>query len=283
MIIENTLTMTDIQNTNEHTLNIRGMEIFVHEHGGGLPLLLLHGSPDSGDMWFPLIDHLGDNFRYIAPDLPGFGQSTLSEDFGLALDDMADFIHDLIKALNIEEPVALVTTDFGGHYGLAFTVKYPELVRGVAISNTNFFHDYEWHFFAKMYRVPLLGELLVNSASRSMMHKTLKSVSPAMPESYIEHSYDKGFGSKSVRKTILRMYRSRSSSDFVGWEDKLISLLQEKPAIVLWGDQDPFISPEYAERFGKAQVHHFKDYSHWLPLEAPAGYAQVLLPWLKTL
>ena len=266
-----------------HTLTIQGAEIFVYESGQGAPLLFLHGSPDSHDMWIPAIQRLDNDARCIAIDLPGFGQSTMPDSFGLTLDNMADFIRDLVVSLNIEDPVTLVTTDFGGHYGLAFTAKYPTMVRGIAISNTNFFSDYSWHFFAKLYRVPVVGELLVATATRDMMRKTLKGVSPAMPDSYIDSSYDMGFGSKSARKTILRMYRERSSNDFIGWEEKLMTVLEEKPALVLWGDKDPFITPQYAERFGKAQVHHFEDYSHWLPLEAPAQYTNVLLPWLKSL
>lgn len=220
-------------------------------------------------MWLQLIAYLTDDVWAIAPDLPGFGQSTLPSEFALTLDNMADFIHDLVKALKISEPVTLVTTDFGGHYGLAFLVKYPDMVRGIAISNTNFFHDYQWHFFAKLYRIPVIGELLLATTSKSMLHKTLKNISPAMPDNYIDSSYASGFGSQSVRKTILRMYRERKSKDFVNWGDKLLALLEHKPAIVLWGDKDPFISPGYAGRFGRAQVHHFKGYSHWLPLEAP--------------
>jgi pimeloyl-ACP methyl ester carboxylesterase len=270
--------------TNEltkHEFMIHKANIIVYESGQGAPVLLLHGSPDTHAMWLPLIGHLNQHMRCLAPDLPGFGQSTLPSDFALTLDNMADFLRDLLTALHVAEPVTLVTTDFGGHYGLAFMVKYPHLVRGIAISNTNFFHDYQWHFFAKLYRMPIVGELLVASTSKPTMRKTLKSIAPALPDDYIENSYDSGVGSPSVRKTILRMYRARDAKDFVGWEDKLVTLLKQKPAIVLWGDRDPFITPAYAGRFGDAQVHHFKDYSHWLPLEAPDQYADALLPWLE--
>lgn len=266
-----------------HEVTVNGAKIVAYERGAGAPVLMLHGSPDSHDMWLPVMELLQGDVRAIAPDLPGFGESTLPTDFSLTLDSMADFMRDLITALKIHEPVTLVTTDFGGHYGMAFLVKYPGRVRGIAISNTNFFSDYDWHFFAKLYRVPVLGELLLSSASRSMMSKTLKNVSPALPDSYIDSSYDNGFGSAKVRKTMLRMYRSRSANDFKGWEDKLLTLLETKPAIVLWGDKDPFITPAYADRYGKAQVHHFTDYSHWLPLEATQEYADVLLRWLKTI
>jgi pimeloyl-ACP methyl ester carboxylesterase len=262
---------------------IQGAKIVAYEQGQGAPLLLLHGSPDTHDMWLPLMEHLTGQYRCIAPDLPGFGESTLPADFSLSLDHEADFIRDLVAALGIHEQVTLVTTDFGAHYGLAFLVKYPHRVRGVAISNTNFFSDYQWHIVARLYRVPVLGELLMRSATRSMMRSTLKSVAPALPEDYIDRSYDSGFGSSAVRKAVLRMYRERPSKDFIGWEDKLLTVLEKKPAIVLWGDKDPFASPTVADRFGKAQVRHFQDFSHWLPLEAPAEYAAALLPWLKTL
>lgn len=273
------------QNLNKHEFEIQDAKIVVYEEGQGRPVLLLHGAPDSYEMWLPLMTHLTNHYRTIAPDLPGFGQSTLPNDFNLSLDNMADFVRDLIEALAINEPVTLVTTDFGGHYGLAFAVKYPDLLRGIAISNTNFFPDYQWHTFASMYRVPILGELLLLLAgsSKAMMHKSLKTYAPALPDSYIETSHATAFGSPSVRKTLLRMYRARDSKDFIGWDDKLVALLAHKPAIVLWGDQDPFISSEYADRFGNADVHHFEDFSHWLPLEAPDGYAAKLLPWLATL
>jgi pimeloyl-ACP methyl ester carboxylesterase len=274
---------TEAQQPIKHTVMVQGSEIIVYKRGQGAPVLFLHGSPDSHDMWIPSIEYLEGDIRCIAIDLPGFGQSTMPHNFSLTLDHMADFIRDLVVSLDITEPVTLVTTDFGGHYGLAFTAKYPTMVRGVAISNTNFFADYQWHFFAKLYRVPVIGELLVATATRDMMRKTLKGVSPALPDSYIDRSYDTGFGSKLVRKTILRMYRERSSSDFIGWEEKLLTVLEEKPAIVLWGDKDPFITPQYAERFGQAQVHHFEEFSHWLPLEAPARYTDILLPWIQSL
>jgi pimeloyl-ACP methyl ester carboxylesterase len=267
----------------KQVVTVENASIATFESGQGMPVLLLHGSPDTHHMWLPLMGHLINEARCIAIDLPGFGQSTLPDDFALTLDNMADFIRDLVTALNINEPVTLITTDFGGHYGLAFTAKYPALVRGIAISNTNFFHDYSWHFFAKLYRIPVLGEILLRIATKSVMHSTLKNMAPALPDSYIDRSFATGFGSPSVRKTILRMYRERDSKDFIGWEDKLLAVLENKPAIVLWGDRDPFITPAFADRFGKARVHHFKDYSHWLPLEAPEQYANALLPWLRAL
>ncbi len=267
----------------QRTLAVENANIVYEECGAGVPMLLLHGSPDTGAMWSPLMDQLAERARCIAPDLPGFGGSTLPNDFSLSLDHMADFVRGLLDTLKITEPVVLTMTDFGAHYGLAFAVKYPERIRGLVISNTNFFRDYQWHSFARMYRTPLLGEFLIAASSKGTISKAMKKYAPALPESYLETSYNAGFGSPKVRKTILRMYRERNSRDFIGWDDQLVELLKTKPALVQWGDRDPFITPGFAERFGAREVHHFAEYSHWLPLEAPEAYAAKLLPWLATI
>lgn len=260
-----------------------GAEIVVEEQGSGTPMLMLHGSPDTRAMWLPLMERLAGHAHCYAIDLPGFGDSTLPDDFSLTLDHMADFIRDLLKALNIAEPAILVMTDFGVHYGLAFAVKYPDQVRGLVISNSNFFRDYQWHSFARLYRLPIVGELLMAISSKSLISRTLKNYAPALPDEYIEESYAKGFGSRRVRKTILRMYRERSPNDFAGWDERLVALLKTKPAIVLWGDKDPFITPEFAERYGAKVVQHFPEFSHWLPLEAPTQYAAKIVEWMMAL
>lgn len=276
--------MQALHNTDQtHQVTVDGAQITVYEHGAGLPVLMLHGSPDTYAMWLPLINELGDGFRSIAIDLPGFGYSTLPGEFTLTLDHMADFVGRLVDALGIQEPLALVTIDFGGHYGMAFAAKYPERVKGIVISNTNFFHDYQWHSFAKLYRLPVVGELLMASSSKSTIEKTLKQFAPMMPAQYIADSYATGFGSPRVRKAILRMYRERNSQDFVGWEDRLLTALKQIPSLVLWGDKDPFITPVFADRYPGAKVHHFTEYSHWVPLEAPAEYGAKLKPWLERL
>jgi pimeloyl-ACP methyl ester carboxylesterase len=280
MTIPATESVLDQQKTQYVT--VKGAKIAYYESGQGTPLIMLHGSPDTHAMWLPVISRLENQARCIALDLPGFGDSTLPSDFDLTLDNMADFVHDFVAAIGITEPVVLVTTDFGGHYGLAFAAKYPDQVRGVSVSNTNFFHDYHWHSFAKLYRTPVVGELLMATSSKPVISSTLKSISPTMPHSYIDSSFSTGFGSPTVRKTILRMYRERQPKDFIGWEDRWLAFAKVKPVIVLWGDKDPFITPDFADRFG-GEVHHFTEYSHWLPLEAPDRYTDALKAWLANI
>ena len=51
-------------------------DIFAEDHGNGTPLVLVHGFLGSSDMWTPQIEFFKDDFRVIAPALPGFGESS---------------------------------------------------------------------------------------------------------------------------------------------------------------------------------------------------------------
>ena len=51
-------------------------DIFTEDTGGGIPLVLVHGFLGSSDMWIPQIEFFKDDFRVIAPALPGFGKSS---------------------------------------------------------------------------------------------------------------------------------------------------------------------------------------------------------------
>jgi len=50
-------------------------DIFAEDIGSGTPLVLVHGFLGSSEMWSPQLDFFKNNFRVIAPALPGFGKS----------------------------------------------------------------------------------------------------------------------------------------------------------------------------------------------------------------
>src|SRR5512136_882492 len=77
-------------------VNVDGLKIFCREAGAiTSPVLLLrHGFPTSSHMFRDLIPALADDFRVIAPDLPGFGFSDAPDraQFKYTFDHLADVI-----------------------------------------------------------------------------------------------------------------------------------------------------------------------------------------------
>jgi pimeloyl-ACP methyl ester carboxylesterase len=60
---------------------VQNVNVHLVEEGSGPPILFLHGNPDSADMWRAVIVSLREQFRCLAPDLPGFGRSSAPADF----------------------------------------------------------------------------------------------------------------------------------------------------------------------------------------------------------
>ena len=88
-------------------LNVSGLEIFYRESGSpDKPVMILfHGFPSASHMFRDLIPMLEDKFHVIAPDYPGFGQSSMPsrKDFNYSFDNIADVMNEFIKALGLEK------------------------------------------------------------------------------------------------------------------------------------------------------------------------------------
>ena len=256
------------------SLSVENIPIQIVDQGQGVPTLLLHGIFDSADTWRGVTERLQANYRCLAPDLPGFGRSGEPTDFDCTLPHLAQFIDNLIDALGIDEPINLVGYDIGATYGLAWAVSHPAKVRKLAILNANFFSDYTWHPFARLWRIPVVGELVMAGLTESNFARAMVSSAPQIP---LEKAREAArLLTPAAKRMALRHYRALDSSVFRGWEDRLRELTSQVPTIVCWGDQDPVIAPSFAERFGAQEVHHFRANSHWLPLEVPDALAERL-------
>src|SRR2546425_1415452 len=259
------------------SLVIQGVNVYLTDCGAGSPLLFLHGAPDSAELWSGVIEHLKDHYHCFAPDLPGFGHSTAPADFDCSLENMARFLDAFIEGAAIPTPLNLIVADFGATYGLSWAVTHPQKVERLAIvGGSNFSSRYRWHGTARLFRIPLLGEVMMATVILPAYEKTMRHNAPLVSPEYVRESYALSLAKPETRRMMLKLYRSVNPRDFIEREDRLQNLTTHVPTLVLWGDKDPFITPEYAEQFGSAQVEHFPQNGHWLAAEAPERVAQRL-------
>ncbi len=123
-------------------VTVDGVEVFVRESGPRhAPVVLLpHGYPASSFQFRHLLPLLGDRWRVIAPDLPGFGYSDTPVEFSYTFDGYAGFLERFVDVMGLDR-YAIWLHDYGSQFGLRLAMSHPENVAGLIIQNGDIYED----------------------------------------------------------------------------------------------------------------------------------------------
>jgi 3-oxoadipate enol-lactonase len=121
------------------TCAIDGTTLSFVDRGGGRPILFVHGFPLDHSMWKGQIEGLSADYRVIAPDLRGFGQSDISEGI-VEMSQFADDLAALLDYLRISE-TALCGLSMGGYIAFEFWRKYAKRLRALILCDTRAAND----------------------------------------------------------------------------------------------------------------------------------------------
>ena len=114
-------------------------DISLHfvEQGGGKPLILLHGNGEDGSYFKHQINCFSADYRVIAIDTRGHGQSSRGEK-PFTIVQFAEDLHDFMDEKGIAKAILLGFSD-GGNIALTFALKYPERVERMIVDGANLF------------------------------------------------------------------------------------------------------------------------------------------------
>lgn len=119
-------------------VNIDGLTLFFREAGAPShpTIILLHGFPSSSHMFRDLIPLLADRFHVIAPDYPGYGNSSMpqAKEYPYTFEHLSIVIEQLIAKLNISHYI-LYVHDYGGPIGFRLAIRNPHRILGFVIQN----------------------------------------------------------------------------------------------------------------------------------------------------
>jgi pimeloyl-ACP methyl ester carboxylesterase len=222
------------------------------------PILYVHGVPTSSNDWEPFLARTGG----LAPDLPGFGRSGKRGDGDYTMDGYDAFVERFLDHVGAER-VRLVVHDWGAA-ALLWAQRFPDRVeRLVVMDAVPLLPGYHWHRVARIWRTPVAGELLMGFSIRLTMGRFLPA--PLRDEAFAH--FDQG-----TQRAILRLYRSSPPERLAEAGARLARL--RCPALVLWGDRDPYVPPRFADAYaaalgGAVEVAHVPGAGHWPWLDAP--------------
>ncbi len=119
---------------------VDGLDIFYRESGNpeNLSVVMLHGFPHSSHQYREVLAALGDEYHLIAPDYPGFGDSSFPsvDQYTYTFDNLADTIDKFLIQRNIKEYVLMIQ-DYGAPVGFRIATRHPERVKGFVVMNGN--------------------------------------------------------------------------------------------------------------------------------------------------
>jgi pimeloyl-ACP methyl ester carboxylesterase len=125
-------------------VKIDGQDIFYREAGpkDAPAVLLLHGFPTSSHMFRNLITALADEFHLIAPDYPGYGNSSMPtvDKFEYTFDNLADVIEKFTEKIGLNK-YTLYVMDYGAPVGYRLATRHPDSVQAFVVQNGNAYDE----------------------------------------------------------------------------------------------------------------------------------------------
>ena len=126
------------------TVKVGDLDIFYREAGpkDGPGIMLLHGFPTSSQMFRNLIPALGDKYRVIAPDYPGFGHSSMPgrDKFPYTFDNLAKVIDEFTDRVGLAK-YALYVQDYGAPVGYRLASAHPDRITAIIVQNGNAYEE----------------------------------------------------------------------------------------------------------------------------------------------
>lgn len=225
---------------------------------GQPPILLLHGFPSSSHQFSGLMQALGQEFRMIAPDYPGFGQSQImageESRFEYSFENLSCVIEAFIDALDVG-PFLLYAFDFGGPVGFRIAMRRPELIAGLIIQNANAYEaglsEGARHFAMIDGRdvegVRALERLYSPDGIRFQYLTGVSDPDLIAPDGYmLDQHYLEPVERKAAMMALLLDYKT-NLAEYPAWQDWLRRHLP--PAQILWGRNDPLFTEAGARAY----------------------------------
>jgi pimeloyl-ACP methyl ester carboxylesterase len=254
--------------------NVNGIQMAYTDEGAGRTLLLVHGFPLNRGAWSRQVAAFKEDYRVIAPDLRGLGESEGGAD-PVAMSRYAYDLHALALHLGAG-PVILAGHSMGGYVALAFTKAFPLALQGLVLVGTKAGADTAAAAAARRATAAEVREKGVSVVVDAMAAKMLSAGNTDGAMAADVRSIMASSKPEGIRAALLGMAERPDAGAWLG----TIHL----PTLVIAGADDTIVDPAESEALAKAipgaHLELIPGAGHLVAFERAEAFNAALRAWL---
>jgi haloacetate dehalogenase len=278
----------------QRVVRVNGIRLNAWLGGRGAPVVMLHGYPQTGQMWRKVAPRLLDEFSVVCPDLRGYGDSDKPRD-GYDKRTMASDIHSLMESLG-HKRYAVVGHDRGARVAHRLALDHSDAVSRLCVLDIvpthTVFRDTGkelaaayWHWF--YFQAPDLPELMIGAAPEAFLRYMLRGLSfraGAIEEPMVQE-YLRAFTLPGTIRAGLEDYRAAASRDLDDDEGDLTRKLR-CAVLAIWGEYGKMhtlfdVLATWREKAPDVRGHALPC-GHFIPEEMPEELVTELRAFLRS-
>lgn len=215
--------------------------IFLHGVGGG----------SSAYEWSKVYPAFASEYKIIAPDLIGWGESEHPER-NYQIDDYVTTIGEFLAQIS-SIPVTVIASSLTAAFTIRLAIARPELFKSLILTTpaglSDFGNDYSRSFFAQLISTPILDRILYSTgvATANGIRSFLEQRQFARPSRVYEEivdAYLKSAKQPNAEYAALSFVRGDLCFDLSTYIGQLTT-----PTAIIWGQKSQFTGPEIGQRF----------------------------------
>jgi len=281
-----------------HFVETNDIRLHCVTQGEGELVILLHGFPEFWYSWRHQIPALGRYFKVVVPDLRGYNYSDKPAS-GYDLDTLSADIRGLIERFG-KTRAHIVGHDWGGVIAWHLAQKFPECIDRLAILNAphpqQFVKDLIGNidqlrrsWFLLLFQIPALPEWLIQHNLKNFVQNLFRehAIRKAAFTTEVMNIYQNALAKPRVLTAAINYYRQILSPQTWLNNREEHTKLVTAPTLVLWGEEDSFLSNKLTQDLDKLiaapfQLKFVPNCGHWIQQEAPDTVNRELLKFLRS-
>lgn len=252
---------TDFTQVRHAYETVEGLKIFYREAGDPAKptIVLLHGFPSSSHMYRNLIRDLSDAYHLVAPDYPGFGESSFPspEEYAYTFDNIAHTMDRFLEQRGLQK-YSLFIQDYGAPIGFRIATAHPERIQTLLVQNGNAYEEgiaeAGWAPIMKYWKdrtaaneKTIIENVFTLEGIKWQYTHGTRSPDNISPENWnLDYMKISRPGQHEVQLRLLYDYQY-NIMHYPAWQAYLRD--DQPPVLIVWGENDAFFPVPGAEGY----------------------------------